>query len=132
MVDPQEPDNSLITLENDPIYYEGITPEELTETLITSSQPKVFDCFFSNLHLHFIDPMFLRYDEPQFQIDLQETKEEAEKKYLKDYISAEEALTKFSTEEKNQEQILLLSHIYIAMRKKGYPRYDEEKPCLVR
>lgn len=110
MGEPQDSDNSLITLENDPIYYEGITPEELVETLHNSNQRDAIPVFFNNLHLHMIDPIYLQYDEPQFQKDLQETKDEGAKKYLKNYNSVEEALKKFNFED---EQYLLLSHIYI-------------------
>lgn len=128
MGEPQEQNSQLITLENDPIYYEGITPEELIETLSNSDQPRVFPTFFNNLHLHIIDPMHLEYDDPEFQKNIQEIAKEGERKYLKKYGSAEEALKKFSYED---EQHLLLSHIYIKMREKGYPRYDQEKTCLV-
>lgn len=129
MGEPKEYDNQLITLENDPIYYEGITPEELIETLHSSDQPRVFSTFFNNLHLHMIDPLYLQYDEPQFQEDIQEVKKEGEKAYLKNYSTAEEAFEKFNFED---EQYLLLSHIYIKMREKDYPRYDKNKQCLVR
>lgn len=132
MTDPQEPDNSLISLENDPIYYEGITPEELVTTLKESTQFEAIDNFFNNLHLHIIDPIHLQYDDPQFQKDIQLTKEEAERKYLKNYPSAEEAFKILKDED---EQLLLLSYIYIEMRKKGYPRYnhgEQETECLVR
>ena len=127
--EPQEQDNQLITLENDPIYYEGITPEELAEELKASTQYQAIDNFFNNLHLHIIDPIHLQYDEPQFQQDIQDIKKEAELKYLENYDSAEEAFKKLRDED---EQILLLSHIYIKMREKGYPRYDEKTPCLIK
>jgi len=123
MGEPQEQNNQLISLENESIYYEGITAEELTETLKTSSQFQAIDTFFNNLRLHIIDPIHLLYDEPQFQQDIQNVKKEGERKYLKNYKSAEEVLKNLTDED---EQLLLLSHIYIKMREKGYPRYDEK------
>ena len=134
MKDPQEPDNSLISLENDPIYYKGITAEELAQTLKEYDQPDPVRTFFNNLSMHLIDPIYLEYDDCQFQKDIQEVKKTAETKYLKNYTSAEEAL-KTLTSEPNDEQILLLSHIYIDMRQKRYPRYnlcDNDEVCLVR
>ena len=47
--EPQEPDNQLITLENDPIYYEGITPEELLEGIDNSEQPRPRTAFFNKI-----------------------------------------------------------------------------------
>ncbi len=129
MEEPKEQSDQLVTLENETIYYDGITPEELMETLHNSDQPKVIPTFFNNLHLHIIDPIYLQHDDPQFQKDIQEIKEDGEKTYIRSYESAEEALRKFSFKD---EQYLLLSHIYIKMRDKGYIRYDEKKQCLVR
>jgi len=129
MGEPQEQNNQLISLENESIYYEGITAEELTETLKNSSQSQAIDIFFNNLRLHIIDPIHLLYDEPQFQQDIQDIKKDGEIKYLKNYKTAEEALTKLTDDE---EQVLLLSHIYIKMKEKGYQRYHEKEQCLVR
>ncbi|HOR06176.1 MAG TPA: hypothetical protein PLE98_02045 [Candidatus Dojkabacteria bacterium] len=129
MEEPKEQSDQLVTLENETIYYDGITPEELMETLHNSDQPKVIPTFFNNLHLHIIDPIYLQHDDPQFQKDIQEIKEEGEETYIRSYESAEEALRKFNFKD---EQYLLLSHIYIKMRDKGYIRYDEKKQCLVR
>ncbi|HOF79130.1 MAG TPA: hypothetical protein PKW94_02430 [Candidatus Dojkabacteria bacterium] len=129
MEEPKEQSDQLVTLENETIYYDGITPEELMETLHNSDQPKVIPTFFNNLHLHIIDPIYLQHDDPQFQKDIQEIKEDGEKTYIRSYESAEEALRKFNFKD---EQYLLLSHIYIKMRDKGYIRYDEKKQCLVR
>jgi len=132
MGEPQEPDNQLITLENDPIYYEGITPEELLEGIDNSEQPRARMSFFNNLPLRIIDPSYVEAPrEENFQKDLQPIKEEAVKKYLPEDTTAEKSLQKLTL---SREDYLLLSHIYIEMRKKGYPRYDydDEKICLVR
>ena len=128
--EPQEPDNQLITLENDPIYYEGITPEELLEGIDNSEQPRPRTAFFNNFPLRLIDPAYLEPPREQdFQKDLQPIKEEAVKIYLLEGVSAEKSLQKLTL---SKEDYLLLSYMYIKMREKGYPRYDTEKPSLVR
>ena len=128
--EPQEPDNQLITLENDPIYYEGITPEELLESIDNSEQPRPRTAFFNNFPLRLIDLAYLEASrEHDLQQDLQAIKEEAVKIYLSKDTSAEKSLQKLTL---NKEDYLLLSYMYIKMREKGYPRYDTEKPSLVR
>lgn len=132
--EPQEQDSHLITLENDPIYFDGITPEELVTELNNSEQARAIPTFFNNLHLHVIDPAYLQLDEPQFQKDIQEIKIQAEQRYITDPRPVEDILLESARRmRKNSEQEnLFLAHVYIKMREKGYPRYDEEKPCLVR
>ena len=132
--EPQEQDNQLITLENDPIYFDGITPKELVTELNNSEQPRAIPTFFNNLHLHLIDPAYLKLDEPQFQKDIQEIKVDAEKKYITDPRPVEEILLESAQKMRkhSEQENLFLAHVYIKMREKGYPRYDEKKTCLVR
>lgn len=132
MGEPQEQDNQLISLSNDPLYYEGITPEELLDSIDNSEQPRARIAFFNNLPLRIIDPAYLESPrEENFQKDLQPIKEDATERYLPEGTTAEKSLQKLTL---SREDYLLLSHIYIKMREKGYPRYDydDEKICLVR
>lgn len=130
----KEENDQLITLINDPIYHEDITAEELVEQLNNSTQERASAYFFNNLRLHLIDPAYLTYDPPQLQKDIQEIKKEAEKKYITDSRPIEEILLESARKmkENSQQENLFLAYVYIEMRKKGYPRYDSKKPCLVR
>lgn len=119
----------------DPYYKEDITANQLIEELASNPDPKATRAYFNNLPLHIIDPYLVTHDELKFRQDFDESMTTSLQKYWdKEEDFAESLLKSQRTMSVSKDHWLVIADIYISMRKKGYPRYEQDckKPCLIR
>ena len=134
-MEPKEGNNE-ITLENDPIYNDSITAEELVQKLDEFAQENkyVYSDYFNNFHLHFIDPAYLKGDNPKLQNDLQNEIRTAEEKHWKNTEKTfmQSINSKRGLETYGKEELPVFAEVYINMIRKGYPRYQMNGDCIIR